>query len=253
MLLERRQNVRALQDKKYTLYERAVTYEGAEHYSRATPVKGSILPSIVQGLCKSIVSHVAEVSFQKFNINRMALNVKVDPDDRVWVLWCTSLRLDSRMHRNGITMTRASGKTAANRGSKGPVHVDIGCSVPKSVQATFTTTRPSSSKPTALRECQSCGKAVLSDRFHKVKYKTVVRHFEELMSILAADSGGTKIEWPPDKETIALFGGVGLGPLKKAAKKQHRRPRRKRERRPLLSRKTWKFLLCCERSIQSLK
>jgi len=74
---------------------------------------------------------------------------------------------------------------------------------------------------------------VLSDRFHNVNYKTVVRHFEELMSILAADSGGTKIEWPPDAETIALFGGVGLGPVKKAKKmhaakqKSSRRSRKK--------------------------
>ena len=76
-LLERRVNVRKLQDEKYSKYERAVTFEGAEHHSAAAPIRGSILPGMVQKVCESMVEHVAEVTFQKHRIARIVLNFKV--------------------------------------------------------------------------------------------------------------------------------------------------------------------------------
>jgi hypothetical protein len=86
-LLERRVNLKQLQDVRFGLYERAVTYEGPEYLSQAAPLRGSILPSSVQSICENTVSHIAEVSFQKQQICRMVLNLKVDAKDRIWLLW----------------------------------------------------------------------------------------------------------------------------------------------------------------------
>ena len=44
-LLERRLNKYNLQDRRYGMYERAVTYEGAEFYSEVQPVRGALLPT----------------------------------------------------------------------------------------------------------------------------------------------------------------------------------------------------------------
>ena len=65
-MLERRMNVHRLQDKRYGMYERAVTYEGPEFNSQAAPVRGTLLPAAVQDVCARLVDHVKEVSFQKW-------------------------------------------------------------------------------------------------------------------------------------------------------------------------------------------
>merc|ERR1719313_2288427 len=93
-LLERRNNKYNLQDRRYGMYERAVTYEGAEFYSEVQPVRGALLPSGVQTLVEDAVSHVAEVSFQKYKISRQVGNFKVDSQDRLTLLWASSLRLE---------------------------------------------------------------------------------------------------------------------------------------------------------------
>tara|TARA_B110000305_G_C19191866_1_gene516969 strand:+ start:108 stop:836 length:729 start_codon:yes stop_codon:yes gene_type:complete len=77
-LLERRVNNRQLHDKRFGLYERAITYEGPEFHSNASPLRGNVLPSQIQRICENIVSHVGEVSFQKNRIRRMVMNFKVD-------------------------------------------------------------------------------------------------------------------------------------------------------------------------------
>ena len=76
-LLERRVNTKQLHDKRYGQYERSVTYEGPEYCSTAAPLRGSVLPSQIQRICENVVSHVAEVSFQKHRITRLVLNLKV--------------------------------------------------------------------------------------------------------------------------------------------------------------------------------
>lgn len=187
LLLERRENRHHLFDTKYSLYERAVTYEGAEHYSRAAPVKGSILPVNVQAVCKDVMDHVAEVSFRKSNISRMAVNFKVDADDNIWLLWCTSLRLEqiipvptpnparsgspshshshghshgaspnlstsSSSHELGFRHSVASNPPAHQRvpSKQGPVSLQTHCAVPSSVMQAFGTTRASRANGTLL-------------------------------------------------------------------------------------------------------
>ncbi|CBJ30686.1 conserved unknown protein [Ectocarpus siliculosus] len=96
-LLERRVNCRQLHDRRYGIYERAVTYDGPDIFSTACPLRGSVLPSQVQRCCESVVAHVSEVLFRKTRVCRMSLNFKIDSRDRVWLLWSNSIRLASEM------------------------------------------------------------------------------------------------------------------------------------------------------------
>ncbi|CAK9085349.1 Small glutamine-rich tetratricopeptide repeat-containing protein beta [Durusdinium trenchii] len=158
LLLERRENLRHLTDSKYSLYERAVTYEGAEHHSKACPVRGSILPVSVQDVCKQVVQHVSEVSFRKFNISRMAVNFKVDGEGRIWLLWCTSLRLEQTVAtRLGSGCQSIDGGPSLDFQSsfgslpsqlrqtipskQGPISLFAHCEVPESVKKSFEASR----------------------------------------------------------------------------------------------------------------
>ncbi|GBG29825.1 Small glutamine-rich tetratricopeptide repeat-containing protein beta [Hondaea fermentalgiana] len=283
LLLERRENMRHLTDAKYSLYERAVTYEGPDHYSRAAPVRGAHLPLAIQRVCEDIVNHVAEVSFRKFSISRMAANFKVDGNDRVWLLWCSSLRLAQSFPASasadaGSLVPPASRVGAASSvsslssfgmpprrqivpSSKGPVSLLPHCEVPEVVQRAFSTNQASRAAGTHLpldeirppesssgfdgriakssdrdgphanlsenvvaiqtSTCRSCRGSVLMDRFYRVPYKTIVAHFEQFMTILAANNAcarsrrrsGLQIEWPPSRELVRVVGNIGLGPL----------------------------------------
>lgn len=309
LLLERRENLKYLSDAKFSLYERAVTYEGPDHYSRAAPVRGSHLPLAIQTVCEDIVNHVAEVSFRKFGISRMAANFKVDGNDRVWFLWCSSLRLAQTLPAKtpdgsvanlaGVTsqpssfMSSSFGMPPRQNiipSSKGPVSLLPHCEVPPVVQQAFSTNKasraagshlpldeirpPDRSGQNEMREpaadgrhtatsnlsesvvaiqtstCRSCRNSVLMDRFYRVPYKTIVAHFEQFMTVIAANHAGGRlhqnkdhhhhhinfndaedernerdthrhgsaskkmqIEWPPSRELVKAVGGVGLGPL----------------------------------------
>ena len=40
-----------------------------------------------------LIQHVSHVSFEKMIIYRMVAYFKVDPDEKIWFLWCSSLRV----------------------------------------------------------------------------------------------------------------------------------------------------------------
>ena len=225
-LLERRNNVHNLQDtRRFSMYDRAITYEGPDVNSRAAPVRGSILPSQVQRTCQSLVNHVAEVSFQKHRIKRLAGNFKVDPKDRVWFLWATSLRIE----HTGELSPRSHKRLLKEGITPGaPVNIDALLSIPSTVRITTSIPKagapPISTTGTTLFDCPSCGRSVQPDFCHKVSYKTIVEHFNQLLSIMGAGSFERSrgsidmgplpqdgLAWPPDPEVVAALGGVGLG------------------------------------------
>ena len=47
----------------------------------------------VQQLCSSITSHVQTTSHAHHRISLLLLNLKSDAQDRLWLLWCSSVRL----------------------------------------------------------------------------------------------------------------------------------------------------------------
>eukprot|EP00624_Nannochloropsis_granulata_P001013 evm.model.NODE_14596_length_8023_cov_27.736881.4 len=93
-IAERRVNLRNIWDRRYGLYERAVTYEGPDHHSQATPLKGHVLSTRIQHVCEKLVEHVAEITLQKQCIARCVLNFKVDSRGRLFFLWSSSIRLE---------------------------------------------------------------------------------------------------------------------------------------------------------------
>ena len=58
-LLERCENINQLHDKRFGIYERCVTFEGPEYYSKSTPLRGPVLAGQLQKVCEAIVSHIS--------------------------------------------------------------------------------------------------------------------------------------------------------------------------------------------------
>ena len=106
-VFERKENLKQLYDKRYDMYERVVTYEGEEYnckicklinidYHGIVPLRGSNIPQRLQTVANSISQHISNVTFEKVKPNRMILNLKIDSKDRIWLLWCSSLRIEGK-------------------------------------------------------------------------------------------------------------------------------------------------------------
>lgn len=96
-LVERRVNVHGVTDKRVPMGDRLVTFEGPEHLSESMPLApAALLGRKVQFLCNSVAQHVLEVTQGHCRIASMVLHFKVDEDNKLWLLFCSSLRLAGR-------------------------------------------------------------------------------------------------------------------------------------------------------------
>jgi len=202
-LLERRVNKRQLHDPRFGLYEKCITYEGPAHHSVAAPLRGSVLPSQLQRICENVVSHFAEVSYQAFRVCRMVLNFKVDARDKIWVLWSSSLRTEGTI------------PTAASPPQAKTMEIGAMLRVPDHVLLDETVQHGPLRRRVPTR-CISCSRSFPSDQFQSVAYKSIILHFDQVLSLMAheAASQGAKqtLDWPPDRRVIDAAGGVGFGP-----------------------------------------
>ena len=72
------------------------------------------------------------------------------------------------------------------------MNIDALFSIPSTVRITTAIPKPGqppiSTTGTTLFDCPSCGRSVQPDFCHKVSYKTIVEHFNQLLSIMGAGS-----------------------------------------------------------------
>ncbi|CAK4776756.1 unnamed protein product [Aphanomyces euteiches] len=209
-LLERKTNIRRLHDLRYGLYERAVTFDGADAYSNPDPVRGSVLPGDIQYLCEQVVDHVMEVSFHKYRISRMVLHIKTDAEDKVWLLWSSSIRLahPSRSHNSNAM-------NSASLGHHKPVDITSDAQVPAFVHLNcMPDSKPKANQPKVFAKCHSCAKSIDSSTTSAVPYKAILEHFRHLLHHMKQDTKpGAAVLWPPDPAIIRAAGNVGFGIL----------------------------------------
>lgn len=164
------------------------------------PVKGPLLAGGIRRLCQMVVEHVADVSYQKFRINRLALNMKVDSNDKCWLLWCTSLRHESL--NKGVFVEQNA-----------PLSMEIQTSVPEVVDKRAIQL----DKIKQRVMCTSCAVNMTEDKTCDVNYKAIIAHFEQLLGYLANTVEGP-IVWPPSEKAIRAAGNVGFGILSQLEK-----------------------------------
>lgn len=100
-IVQRKTNRHSINDRSYSAYERAVTYEGPSHYTE----DGICAPKTtaqIKNICSNICQHFSNTEHK--NITRMVLYFKVDKNDLVWLLWCGSVRISDRQHQSQMPL-----------------------------------------------------------------------------------------------------------------------------------------------------
>lgn len=245
-LLERAVNRRNVYDKCFGVYERGVTFDGpADAYSSPEPVRGAALPGEVQGLCEAVVDHVTRVTYHKYRISRMVLHLKTDADDRVWLLWCSSLRLlnpgtgaggllpsspsellhgiqpldivgeahvpefapfGRQTHSGNVLAAGSTAGAAVGRQRAGALAISSQTAGEHSDHALLF----------GQARCASCGGLVDRRKLLATTYKAIIKHFTRFLKFLRVavnERESAAIAWPPEDKYIAAAGGVGFGIL----------------------------------------
>ena len=228
-LLERTENIYNLHDQRFGLYERCVTYEAPEYFSVSSSLRGAVLAGQIQRVCETVVSHVSEVTYGQKQISRVVMNLKVDSRDKLWLLFTTSIQCDNDTRgSNNESIGRTSQKST---NGKNLMNLDSVFSLPDVVNLNPLKSYEdiSSRKPKMRLRCLSCSEETLDHTRHPVSYKSIVKHYEHVIRLLAENyvphtragnksmtslsSRSVLINWPPDREVVVAAGGVGFGCL----------------------------------------
>jgi len=172
-LLERRVNNRRLNDTRYDMYERAVTFEGPDFHSSITPVRGNSLMHKVHGVADAIVEHVAAVTNDRICVSRMALNFKIDHKDRLYLLFASSVRLRDELKRS----QKIGSPNVADFVKQGflntPLELKTCLGVPEHVRRIGSM----AGRPVALQKtwcCPTCEEKVEAGNLFEISYKNLM-------------------------------------------------------------------------------
>ena len=94
-LLERRTNTSKITNSHVEFYDRLVTYEGAEHLSISDSITSPTLASDIHRTCLDIATHIKDINNGAIKVREMILHFKMDPMERLWLLYCTNLKVTS--------------------------------------------------------------------------------------------------------------------------------------------------------------
>ena len=222
-LLERRKTKQELNDSRFGIYERSITFEGPDVYSALVPIRGTILAEKIKAMCKDIVGHIsglvggARRMKERSNncigkdVARMVLHLKVDAIGRLWLLYSSSIRLVEFPPIDRLSAWKGFHEEAEEHLPE-PLNINDIIKLPATIKLNQNAAHnPSTdiSNDFSFTSCPSCTNVEAEECFHPVPYKTIISHFERIMIINKRDLG----EWPPDAEIIKAGGGVGFGSL----------------------------------------
>ncbi len=167
-LFEKCSNTKKINDKRYDIYEKAVTYEGEEFQTKTEPLKGSNLPDRIEKIGMSIANHVSNITLEKIKIVRMILNFKIDKKDRVLFLWCSSLRIENGLEKKNFNSLNHNNQIKA---------VDIGkisLRTPENINIFKYSINGKPIKPHKDAVCLNCGQKVESYRLYEISFGTII-------------------------------------------------------------------------------
>jgi hypothetical protein len=92
--VERRQNRHSLTDKRFDYQTKAETFEGTFQNAYQYPLMSTIILDEIKTLNDKIAEHLWFVA--DCIVKRMVLNWKMDAQNRIWFLWCSSVSVMER-------------------------------------------------------------------------------------------------------------------------------------------------------------
>jgi hypothetical protein len=111
---EQKSTLSIIWSNKLCFFERrAINYDGEKYHSQILPIRGSTLPYRMQSIANSVHYHISNITFEKMHISRMVLHFRLDDKDRLWLLYCSSLRLanDEDIGINSLTAPKVNKST----------------------------------------------------------------------------------------------------------------------------------------------
>ncbi len=95
-LFERCINRHKLYDKSIDLYKRVLTYEVEKMQQNMEPLVGRVVPQRLEISTNNIVEHIQSITSDRFKIQRLVVNYRVDEKDQIWLLGCESIRVTDK-------------------------------------------------------------------------------------------------------------------------------------------------------------
>jgi len=179
-LLERRVNLHRLDSTRVPLQQRCCTYEGGEHLSEITPVRGTLLPDRVQTLCQAMTAHIRTTTPEHKQISRLLLNFKSDAQDNVWLLWASSVRIAPAAVDPSASSASFS---AAGAPAGAPAFAETTAHTPVSPQKFSPAAERMTSAMASLGadgECPFSGRPLDKRHPYHLTYKAVIEHAARL-------------------------------------------------------------------------
>ena len=93
-LFERKENINKINNLKMDMYERAAIYEAHECHVKNAPLKGYVLSNLLRNLCQEIREHILRISRNDLALARVVLHFKLDSEEKLWFLFCSSVRFE---------------------------------------------------------------------------------------------------------------------------------------------------------------
>lgn len=210
-VLERRKTKQDLHDPRFGLYERAVTFEGPEVFSVALPLRGEMLSGKLRLISERVLDYFSKDFSSRKSYKsdiRMVLHLKVDSNERIWLLYSSSVRNVNTFHQSFPSISTLS----QNGGEEEPtLNLQSVIRFSPNVKLTQSANHDPDIKLSNERSfmfCPSCASVQCGETFHPVPYKTLITHYEQVMAL------SSKNQWPPSNDIIHSAGGVGFGTIK---------------------------------------
>lgn len=95
-LIYKKTNLNDISNKKIDIPQRFATFEGPEYICEAESLSSSLIAEEIQNTCLQIVKHIEIVSGDNISLTQLVLYFKVDPQGRLWLLFCTGVKFRER-------------------------------------------------------------------------------------------------------------------------------------------------------------
>ena len=185
-LFEKCSNLRKLYDKHFDIYERAVTYDGEEFQSKIEPLKGRLLPEKMQQIALNIAEHVSNITLEKIKIIRMILNFKVDKNDRIIFLWCSSLRIEQGQRKKNLnsldnkSLSKINSDKVSETRIKSVDESKIKLFPPDNINLFKYSMLGKPIQPHKEAYCLNCGLNVENYRLYEISFKHLIESHENI-------------------------------------------------------------------------
>jgi len=181
-ILEKKINNKKIYDKRFNLYERAVTYDGEEFQTETEAIRGNNLPDRFEKIGSNISSHISNITLERIKIIRMILNFKIGKNDKIYFLWCSSLRIENFLDKKLYSQNK---KEKKDRNGRTDNNIDIPfvdkCDTEK-IQVTYPNTinlfqYSNQGKPIKVYKnslCKNCDNKIEQQKMCDILFKTLV-------------------------------------------------------------------------------